>query len=199
MRFLLTILELPLQSWQGRNNDTDADSCSRALAPATPTKHQKKRDKFSSGHAPWMTSGTTVCGFPCSDGKKTTCPARNSTQQLLVLAGLQYLAVSKVPGEIASAFPGAGSWSQYHTGLQKDLAQNCWLTNMPTLQRQILVLPTRPVHIGQVQGDTAWSAWPSNRDADVGRGNREVTFRGGTEHRSKLEHNSSRLVSRPTP
>ena len=41
-----------------------------------------------------------------------------------------------------------------------------WLTNMPTLQSQILVLPTRPVYVGQVQSDTAWSAWPSSRDAD---------------------------------
>ena len=88
---------LPSQSWQGRNNDTDADSCSRALAPATPTKHKKTRDKFSSGHAPWMTSGTTVCGFPCFDKKKgkSTCTARNSTQQLLVSAGETYVLLKR--------------------------------------------------------------------------------------------------------
>ena len=55
-----------------------------------------------------------------------------------------------------------------------DLAQKCWLTNMPTLQRQILVLPTRHVHIGQVPSDTVWCAWLSSRDADVGRRTEKV-------------------------
>ena len=82
MRFLLTILAsqdprpgcLRSHGRAGTTTLTRTVSCKRGLASTMPTEHQQTRDKSSSGHAPWMTSGSTVCDFPCFDKKKSTCP-----------------------------------------------------------------------------------------------------------------------------
>ena len=55
--------------------------------------------------------------------KKSTCPSATPRLSWRDLCTFQTQA-PREPGEIASAFPGAGSWSQYHTGYQIDLARN---------------------------------------------------------------------------
>ena len=142
-----------------------------------------------------------VAFFVFDEKKESTCPAPNSTQQLLVSDGeTSVLSRLKRRGYLARLPPhslaqaaGANTTLGIRLTLLEMLADN-----LPTLQRQILVLLGRPVHVGQVPSDTAQCAWPFSCDADVGRDSREATFRGGTVHRSELEHKSSRLVSRRT-
>ena len=144
--------------------------------------------------------------------RKPTCPARNSTQQLLVSAGETSVLLKRQRRQ-SHILPTTTIFGNVQ-GTWRDCLRIPWRRQLEPIPHWVAdgpcskMLADKHANASTPESrpsDSARAYWTitrrhcSSRDADVGRGNREVTFRGGTVHRSKLEHNSSRLVSRPTP